>query len=187
LELVPEQVDKLKEISEKASAKMREGFAAMRGLRDASPEEREAKMKEFTNKAKAQAEELRKEIEGVLLPHQVERLKQIALQVRGVRALEDTEVQTALKFSDEQKNQLKSVRESMIEKFRGMGRPASDEERKAQREKMQAAGKELEEKVLGVLTPEQKESFEKMKGTKLDIDMSKLFPRGPGRNNSEKK
>ncbi len=187
LELVPEQLDKLKEIGEKASARMRDGFAAMRGLRDASPEERKAKMTEFGNKARAQAEELRKESEGVLLPHQAERLKQVALQVRGVRALEDKEVQTSLSLTDEQKNQLKSLRESMIAKFRGMGRPESDEERKAQREKMQAAGKELEEKVLGILTPEQKEKFEKMKGAKLDLDMSQLFPRGPSRNNPESK
>jgi hypothetical protein len=44
------------------------------------------------------------------------------------------------------------------------------------RQKMMAMRKELSDKALAVLTPQQQEQFEKMKGTKFD------FPpqRGPG-------
>jgi len=182
LELVADQKEKLKEIAEKAAAKARDNFAAMGKLRDASEEERKAKFTEMGNAMRAQAEQTKKDIEEVLLPHQLERLKQIALQVRGLAALDDKEVQDALRITEEQKEKMKSLREGMFEKLRGSMRRAEDEgERKAQREKFEAARKEVEAKILDVLTPEQKEKFDKMKGAKVDIDMSQLMPRGPGR------
>lgn len=188
LELVSEQKEKLKEIAEKAAARMRDSGAVFSKLRDASEEERKAAMTEFGNKARAQAEQLKKDLEEVLLPHQLDRLKQIALQVRGLGALADKEVQDTLGITEQQKEKMKAIGESMMEKFRGtMGRPADENERQARREKMQEARKEYEAKTLDVLTAEQKEKFEKLKGPKFDLDMSELMPRGFGRGNPERK
>jgi len=184
LELVPEQKEKLKEIADKAAAKMRENRQAMMKLRDASEEDRRAKFTEMGNAMRAQAEQAKKDIEEVLLPHQIERLKQIAVQVRGLAALDDKEVQDALGITEEQKGKMKPVRDEMMEKFRGsMGRGGDESERKARRDKMEAARKEVEGKILEILTPEQKEKFEKMKGAKLDINFTDLMRRGPGRDN----
>jgi len=186
LELVPEQKEKLKEVGEKAAAKARENFAAMGKLRDLSEEERKTKFTEMNNTMRAQAEQTKKDIEEILLPHQVERLKQITLQIRGLGALQDKEVQDALGITEEQKEKMKSVGESMMEKLRGMGRGGDENERKARREKMESARKEVEAKILDILTTDQKEKFEKMKGAKLDIDMSQLMPRRPGRGPEQK-
>ncbi len=188
LELVSEQKEKLKDVAEKAGAKARESFAAMGKLRDASEEERKAKFEEMGNTMRAQAEQTKKQIEEILLPHQVERLKQITLQIRGLGALEDKEVQDALGITEQQKEKMKSLGESAIEKFRGMmGRGGDENERKARREKMESARKELEGQILDILTPEQKEKFDKMKGAKIDIDMSQLMPRRPGRGGPDEK
>ena len=186
LELNDDQKAKLKEIGEKALARMKEAFSGMQGFRDLSADERRAKMAELGNKARQQAEELRKEIEGVLVPHQVERIKQIALQVavrtRGAASviLDDREVQEALGLSEEQRGKLKAIRESMAEKLQKLFRERGEGDQQARRDQFQSVRKEAEQQVLEVVTPEQKEKFEKMQGEKFDVDLSKLAPRGRG-------
>jgi Spy/CpxP family protein refolding chaperone len=170
LEITPEQLDKLKKIAQKATERLRRSFADMQGLRDAGPDQRKAEFAEWTKKARTKAEETKKEIESVLRPHQIARLRQITIQVRGAAALEDKGVQEELRLTDEQKKRLKSLQSRMGERLRGTGLPASDEERKALREKLQAARNERDGEALGILTAEQKAEFEKMKGPKFDID-----------------
>lgn len=184
LELIDEQKAKLKELSEKTQAAMREMFSGMGNMRDMSEEERRSKFEEMRKKGEAQAEKTRKAIEEILLPHQMERLKGIALQRAGVGALNDKEIQKDLKMTEEQVAKLKSIGEEaakkMQEMFAGM-RDLSPEERQAKfaemGQKMQEARKETESKLMNVLTAEQKDLLEKMKGEKLDIPESELRPR----------
>ena len=114
LNLTDDQKNKLKELSDKASASMREVFA---GMRDLSADERAAKMAEVRKKLDGQAEEAKKTIEEVLLPNQVDRLKEIALQVRGPQALLDKEVQNSLGLADDQKDKIKTIGEDAMKKF----------------------------------------------------------------------
>jgi hypothetical protein len=86
-----------------------------------------------------------------------------------------------LKLSDDQKKQLTELRDGQREKmgelFRNRGEAGgNDEDRRAQFQKMRT---EMEEKALTILSSEQRTQFEKMKGEKLEIDMSQLR-RGPG-------
>jgi Spy/CpxP family protein refolding chaperone len=188
LELVDDQKTKLNEIREKAMAKMREAFGDREALKNLSAEERKTRFAEAGKKLAAQAEETKKEIEGVLLAHQVERLNQIALQVRGVAAFQDKEVQEALGLSSDQLDKMKSLGEASRDKFRSAMeglRGSSDQERRA---KFQELRKQAEDEVMGVLTSEQKEKFDKMKGPKFELDFSALRPRGrPGARPEEKK
>jgi hypothetical protein len=62
-----------------------------------------------------------------------------------------------------------------------MSPPASDEERKARRDKVQAAHEQREEEALGVLSAQQKATLERMKGAKFDAEKWPWFPPGPGR------
>lgn len=179
LGIAAEQLDKLKGISQKAKERVKASFAEVQRLRDASPEKRKAEFAEWAKKARAQAEETKEEIEGVLRPPQIVRLTQIALQVRGAAALQDKQIQVELKLTDEQKKQLRSLREGPVDGFRGGVRSASDEERKARREKLEALRKQSEAKALGILTAEQKARFEEMKGPKSDLDILQTRPRGP--------
>ena len=93
--------------------------------------------------------------------------------------MEDDEVVAVLKISDDQKTKLVAVREEGNKKMEeamaalrggGGGGDAGD-----MRQKMMDMRKELGDKALAVLSPEQKEQFEKMKGAKF------TFPpqRGP--------
>jgi len=174
LELVDDQKAKLKEAGQKAQAAMREMFS---GMRDLSEEDRRAKMQEMGKKMQAQAEQMKKAIEEILLPHQLERLKGIALQVAGVQALNDKEVQQDLKLTEEQVAKIKSINEAAGKKIRALFAD-EDLDRRTMGTKMQEIRKDTEKQILDVLTDEQKASLEKMKGEKLEIPASEM--RGPG-------
>ena len=109
-------------------------------------------------------------------PHQLERLKGIALQRTGIRALSFKQVQEDLKLTDDQVAKIKSINEAagkkMRELFQAGGNPQDNFP------KMQEIGKETEKQLEDVLTADQKASLEKMKGEKLDIPASEM--RGPG-------
>ncbi len=191
LELVDEQIAKLKEVNEKAQAAIREMFSGMGNLRDMGEEERRARFEEMRKRSEAQAENIKKAIEEILLPHQVERLKGIALQRAGVAALNDKEIQRDLKMTEDQVAKIKAINEEAAkraqEMFAGM-RDLSPEDRRAQfaemGQKMQESRKETETQLMNVLTAEQRETLENMKGDKLEIPESELRPRfgfgGPG-------
>lgn len=179
LDVSPEQLDELKKISQKATERVRNDFAEMQRLRDAGREERKAKFAQIAKNARTHAEDTSKEIERVLRPQQLARLKQMALQVHGVSALENEQIQNDLKLTEEQKKQLRALRDGVAERVRSGGRPVSDEERKASREKLNALRKEREAKVLRILTAEQRARFEEMKGPKFDLNILPSRPRSP--------
>jgi ABC-type sugar transport system ATPase subunit len=124
--------------------------------------------------------EQEKKVAEILNKDQMARLKQLELQQEGVRALNRSEVQTALKLSADQKSKLDKINEesraAMQQAFQGLrgnnGQQPSDEERRAAREKFQALQTATEAKVLAVLTDAQKKQFEGMQGTKF------TFPEG---------
>jgi Spy/CpxP family protein refolding chaperone len=175
LGLLEDQEAKIKEATDKAQTAMRELWS---GMRDLSPEERQEKMKEIGKKMQDLAEETKKTVEATLLPKQLERLKGIAIQVAGTMALADKGVQQDLKLSDDQIAKIKSIGEESMKKVRELFEPGAD--REAMRTKMDELRKDAEKQVMDVLTAEQKDSFEKMKGAKLEIPREELRPRGFG-------
>lgn len=120
----------------------------------------------------------------VLLPHQIERLEQINLQLRGTAALADPKIAAKLSLTDEQKKKLEaattanmeSMRTQMQQLFQGGNR--DQQNRDQMREKMQQLRKEADEKVLAVLTADQKAAFEKLKGAAFTMPEG-AFGRGP--------
>ncbi len=127
-----------------------------------------------------------KQIAEILKPEQLERLKQIRIQIEPGMALHNNpEVAKALALTDEQKGKLRTLREEAREAMREAfqdGEDLTPQERRAKGVEMR---KEMLEKALGVLTPEQREKFEKMQGAKIELDFSSLRPprggRGPAR------
>jgi Spy/CpxP family protein refolding chaperone len=172
LDLLDEQKAKIKEITDNAQKAMRETFSKMGNPGDMTDEERA----EMRKKMQAQGEKTTKDIEGVLLPDQLKRLKGIALQRMGVAALNDKGVQKELKLSDDQVAKLKTVGEDSMKKMRELF--GSGEDRDAMRKKMQELGKDAEKKMMDVLSDEQKASLEKMKGKTLKIPDAELVPPG---------
>ena len=134
------------------------------------------------------AEKAQKEIAEILKPEQLQRLKQIEIQVLGAAALMTPEVVKALNITDDQQAKLKTIhyeavgkRQELMGSLQGLSREEMMAKRAESREKLRQIEKETLEKALAALTPEQREKFEKLKGKKLEVDLSTLLPRGQGR------
>jgi hypothetical protein len=107
----------------------------------------------------------------VLNADQAKRLKQIYLQQRGAQALTDASVQSALKMTDDQKDNVKTIvadsekeiREVLKElqggggNFQGIG------------EKLTTLRKEAQDKTMGVLNADQKAAWKEMLGEEFKM------------------
>jgi hypothetical protein len=126
------------------------------------------------------AKEERAKLAEILLPHQLDRLTEIYVQVAGVEALQDELVAEKLTISDAQKTQIAEIRranqeargEQMRELFGGGG--GGDPE--AARAKMDELRKAGDAKLLAVLSADQQKKFEEMKGK--PFKMPEGFGRG---------
>jgi Spy/CpxP family protein refolding chaperone len=110
----------------------------------------------------------------ILQPSQVERLKQIRLQVGGPMAVLQPDVAKDIELTDEQRGKIKAIMEQ------GRAKAFGDLSPEQRREKMQQVRKEHAAKVLEVLTPQQREKLDTLKGPKFDLDMSKVRKPGQG-------
>lgn len=174
LEMTEDQTTKLRE-SQRALFESMRSEGGRESFRDMSDEEREKRRAEMEKKTADMLKE-------VLLPKQVERLEQLALQREGTRALSNQKVINALKITPEQQAELTKIgeeaREQITELFRGGGRDASEEQRAQNREKMDAIRKTVEKKAMGVLSDEQKQALAKLMGKPFDFPEFQF--RGPG-------
>jgi len=168
LELVDDQVTQLKAIGEDVRAKVQKEFS---GIRDLPRDQRRAKFAEMQAKIKPITDEAIKKVQEVLLPHQVDRLKELSIQVRGVAALADAKVQEDLGLSADQKTKLTKIQEgaqtSIRALFDGMDNLDADARRAKfaeNREKVQKMIKDASDEALNVLSTDQKDKLEKMKG-----------------------
>jgi serine/threonine protein kinase len=107
---------------------------------------------------------------------QSRRLKEIALQRRGVLALKDSEVADALSLT---RDQLEKIRPLLDEIYRFRGGPDADSPKKREQ-----AWKSATEQLLNVLTAEQKAKWSEMTGEPFKGEVFPGFggPPGPGRN-----
>ena len=122
---------------------------------------------------------LAKLVEDVLLPHQKERLDEIALQVMGTAALFTPKVRESLKITAETGEKMQNVSREVMEGVRDKAREAFQSgNRDGIRELFQNAQKEVNEKVLGLLSDSQKKEFEEMKGKPFKLPEGAL--RRPG-------
>ena len=169
--------DQQKSIDELAGQMQSEAMEIFSGLQDLSAEEREKEMPSLLKMMTEKGKELQVKVDKILDPKQLTRMKELSIQQRGPEAFEDEEVAATLKLSDDQKKKLATIRDDAADKQQEIIKALSEGggDRAAIGEKIQALRKELGEKAVAVLTPEQRESFEKMKGAKFD------FPRGRGR------
>lgn len=135
---------------------------------------------------KAIPDAVMKALSGVLNEKQYARFKQIELQQRGTAAFSDEKVQSALKMTSAQKDNIKTIledsRKEMREAFQGGG--------KGSFEKLDNLRKETTEKVQGVLTSDQKKAWRDMTGETFKIERQGFGGGGFGRkggDNTKKK
>jgi Spy/CpxP family protein refolding chaperone len=148
LKLSDDQVKKVTDLGEKA----REEFGK---LRDLSREERQQKAAELS-KANDKA------VAEILQPNQLKRLKQIHWQQQGARAFGDPEVADALKFTDQQKDKIKAVQEEAQKEMSALRQSGGD--REEVRKKSEELRKATNDKLMGLLTDEQKTKWKELTG-----------------------
>jgi Spy/CpxP family protein refolding chaperone len=168
LELVDDQKAKLTKLGEGMRAEFTEMF---QGMRDLSSEERREKFASIREKMTNVREKLQKDIDGILLPHQRDRLAQIQFQSqnrgRGTSgALSSDSVAEKLGITKEQQ-----------EKIAKLGTEIQEEMTK----KIQELRLKAQEKLLEVLTPDQKAQWEKLAGEPFELPRSQFGRRDGGR------
>jgi Spy/CpxP family protein refolding chaperone len=173
LKLTPEQVEKTKAALDKQG----KSFQGLRGIQD--EQERAKKFEEMRKEAD-------KTIAEILKPDQAKRLKQITLQQQGGRAFDDPEVAKELSLTGDQKNKVKEIMEDtgsqIRELFQGGG-GFSEETRK----KMQEINSAATEKVMGLLTADQKAKWKEITGEPFKGEIRFGPPGGGQRKPAEKK
>jgi hypothetical protein len=114
----------------------------------------------------------------VLKPKQISRLKQIDLQVEGIRALTNKELALALKLTDDQKGKVTKLFED-INAHAASVAPVSgpDEDKtvretqlKAHHEAWNEAFKKASGNIPSLLTPEQRRRYEAMTGAPFQLE-----------------
>jgi hypothetical protein len=182
LKLDDAQKGELKTLQESAGEDLRKMFTEMREAGGDFSAMQE-KMREFTSKLDAKIEE-------VLDPEQFDRLLGLFAQRGLVQALTHKAIGEKLELSADTITSIRKVEEESNAAMRnvfqrpdggqggGFGGGGNREEMQKRmeemREKMQQARKESEEKILGLLTADQKDKLEKLKGEKFE------FPEGRG-------
>ncbi len=174
IEVLDDQLAAVKKAGEelRAAREAQRGQGERPDYRNMSEQEREKAFAEMRQRREKETATANAKLGEILLPHQIKRLQEISLQLRGTAALNDPKVAAELKITDAQKKKLEEVsaanmeemRKQMQELFQGGNRDRSDQEREQMRTKMQDMRKQAEGKVLAVLTADQKSQFEKMKG-----------------------
>jgi len=177
LELLPDQITDFGKLREEMGAKMREQYS---GFRDLSDDDRRKKFEEMRPQMEKMQKEMQEKMKAVLLPHQNDRLRELFVQARGVGAVEDADIAAELKLSDDQKKQVADVREKQREKmgalFQNRGEGTNEEERRKQFETLREETAKL---TTDILSSEQRDQLEKMKGEKADFDVGQAT-RGGG-------
>jgi hypothetical protein len=169
LDLVDEQVNKLQDIARKIQEDMQAQFQGFDfgSLRDLSDEERTARFAEIRKKSEEVAAAGQKEIDGVLLPHQRERLKQLMVQsqMRGGadRALTSGTLAEELGITEEQKEALAKKQEEV---------------QASMQEKLAKIRQEAQDELLSVLTKAQQDRLKSMIGEPFTFAQG--GPGGPG-------
>ncbi|MEL0094410.1 MAG: Spy/CpxP family protein refolding chaperone [Planctomycetaceae bacterium] len=191
-EIFDEQVQELKEASDKIRADARANQGERPDFRNLTEEQRRELFEKFRKSSEETQKKINSAVQEILLPHQLERLEEIRIQILGSGALLLEPVQKKLKVTDTQKAKFEEItngtREksqemfgSVREKFQELG---GDREKIQAlmaeiREKMEAVQKEAEEKIVGTLTAGQKKQFEEMKGKPFEISREDLRPQRP--------
>ena len=178
LKLDNDQIEEVKEAYQEVSKARRGIFQKLRGLK---PEERQKKMQESMKKFNTDSAAKAKEI---LDDKQYARLQQIMVQMQGTRALQNPEIQKKLKVTEDQTKKIADVQKSVQEKRRKIMQDLRANggriDFKKFREKTQELNKQIEKNTLEVLTKEQREQFEKMKGKKIDLGRGRGLRAVPG-------
>lgn len=159
IELMDDQREQVQALAQEMRDQIREEARGMfQGMRDLSREERRAQFDELRSHVEKMQSSMEGRLDQVLLPHQLDRLKQIDLQARvqrgGADALTEGKLAETLGLTDAQREQLRQRAEEVQREL----------EEKIGQLRVEARGKLME-----VLTPEQRTQLESMLGEEFAV------------------
>jgi hypothetical protein len=182
IELLDDQLADIEKMQEELRGQRPQGREGeRRNFQDLSDEERQKLREEFQARAREQAKKTEKLLAEILLPHQMDRLKELVIQQSGARALLSAEVAEKLGVSEDKRKEIEEVLGSMRERMQGLFQRGEDGERpdfNKVRAKMQELNKEIEKESLAKLTESQREQFAKMKGEPFKFPERRFGGRG---------
>ncbi len=170
IEMLDSQYEELKA----ALTKIREDARTQQGerpnFRELDEEARNKLIQEFRARAEKQLKTVDAKVKEILLPHQTDRLDEIALQVEGIRALLRDAIAKELKITAEQKEKMEKVQTDAREKMQGQIRELFQSgDREKIREVFTQMNQQTEKDILAVLTAAQKTQFTEMKGKEFKL------------------
>ncbi len=160
LELVDDQIKQIEELSQRRREGGRE---RLEGLQDLSDEERAERFREL--RAERQ-EEILKELDQILLPHQSKRLAELNAQFAsrgGSRALTGDRLAEQLGITEEQRENIRKKAEELQEELN---------------EKIAELRQELQDELLKELTPQQRSQYEDLLGEAFEFEQTQRFAGG---------
>ena len=139
-------------------------------IRNMDREERREMFEKMQSERAAKQSEVEEQLEEILLPGQLDRLREISTQVRGAAVLEDDRVREELGVTDDQMKELQTARQSMREEFGSKMREMfQGGDFEAAREQMKTMREEGEKRVMSILTAEQRSKLDEMKGEPFEM------------------
>ena len=163
LKLDATQIEKAKEVADKAREKM---TASRDSLQSLQGDERFKKMAELNKEVN---DEANKSVAAFLSKDQIHRLHQIQHQVQGAQAFSDEHVQTRLKLTDAQKTEIAAINTEAREKMRSIFQDAGGD-REAAMAKTTELRKETLAKIESKLTDEQKTAYKELLGAPFKFE-----------------
>lgn len=162
IELVDDQLQQIRKINKEFSEKMSEQVKELTS--GGMNPEKGAGLSKLIHELN---EQKNSKMEGILLPHQFDRLRQISLQVEmknngEASTLAGEKIAEELGLTDEQKERLKT---------------RSEEIKKELEEKIARLKEQAQEELLGELTREQRKKLDEMTGTKFEMQTPNLRDR----------
>jgi Spy/CpxP family protein refolding chaperone len=159
------------EFTEEQKERMTKFMDKLGKLKDTPEDKLEEKMREVF---KDEIEGPTKEVEKILKPEQMTRLRQISRQQGGPSAYLSPENAKDLKLTDDQKKKLKDITDELQKDVQALFQGGFSPET---REKMQMLNKEATEKAAGVLTDEQKSKWKELTGEPFTVQFGGPRPK----------
>ena len=159
IQLVDEQQQQLEALADELRDEMRTEMRDLFGqMRDLSEEDRRARFDEIRTRMEEIRADAESRVEKVLLPHQLERLKQIDVQARiqrqGAAALTGGQLAETLNLTPDQQQKLQA---------------RAEEVQREMDEQIRQLRLEARNKILEVLTAEQRAKLESLMGEQFDV------------------
>jgi hypothetical protein len=184
IDMMADQVEAIGKIGEQLrdTPRPEAGF----DFREATEEQRESFMVKMREFAETQGKKVTEQLEEVLLPEQLERARQIALQAQGMQAFSDPTFIKKIGLTEAQQEKLKAQQEGMREKMgTAMREAAQSGDRDSIRAKIEEMRDESFKEAKSVLTEEQKKKYDEMLGKPFELPEGAMRGgfgggRGPG-------